>query len=156
MSSFAFMQGSAVQQGGKPYLDRLRVVQTPLFGIYLHRIHAPDLDRGPHDHPWCFASLVLSGGYSEEVWDDPSVPLAHRTRARPRWSLRSLRRSQAHAITAVDGVLWTLVLTGRRHSTWRFWVEGRPVEWKDYQRAGERVGSGAPDERSALWGSPSR
>lgn len=143
--AWAFLEGFSVSQGGKPYLDRLRVVQTPLFGVYLHRIHGPDRDRGPHDHPWWFASLVLSGGYSEEVFDRPAVPDIWRGRERRRWSLRTLRRCQAHRITRVDGVLWTLVVTGRRHDSWRFWISGEPVDWKEYDRTG--------NERGALWGS---
>lgn len=152
-NGWAFMQGFQVQQNDRPYLDRLRMIQTPLFGIYLHRIHGPDRDRGPHDHPWWFASLVLSGSYFEHLWDNPADPKVYRARNHPRWSVKSIRRSQAHAIQEVDGCLWTLVLTGPRHKTWRFWIDGRPVDWKDYSLAGEMAGSGAPDERAALWGS---
>jgi len=56
---WAFMQGFQVAQNGRPYLDRLRVLQTPWFSVLLHRIHEPDLDRDPHDHPWPFVSLIL-------------------------------------------------------------------------------------------------
>lgn len=49
-----------------PYLDRLRLVQTPLFGLYLHHIHRPDREPDPHDHPWWFASLVLTGPRRED------------------------------------------------------------------------------------------
>ncbi len=56
---------------GTPYLTRLRFVQTPWFGIYLHQIHTKDWDRHLHDHPWRFASLVLSGAYCEKVAERP-------------------------------------------------------------------------------------
>ena len=145
------MEGFQVAKNGQPYLDRLRIVQTPLFGVYLHRIHVPDVDRDPHNHPWWFASLVLSGGYHELVWDDP-VNLAKLTyrdtnptlRSRNRWSLRTIRRSQAHKITAVRGQLWTLVLTGPRRASWGFWTDQGFVDWRDYLKA--------QDEDVALWG----
>jgi hypothetical protein len=37
-------------------------------GIFLHVIHRNDDDRDPHDHPWPFTSLILSGGYWDEQW----------------------------------------------------------------------------------------
>ena len=140
------MEGFQVAKNGRPYLDRLRLLQTPLFGIYLHRIHVPDADRDPHDHPWWFASLVLSGGYDELVWDHPEDigELAARRRVRGRWSLRTIRRTQAHMITDVRGQLWTLVLTGPRRSSWGFWTADGFVDWRDYLKG--------QAEDVALWG----
>jgi hypothetical protein len=114
---------------GRPYLDRVRLVQTPLGSLYLHRIHAPDMDEYPHDHPWWFASLVLSGRYAESVYVDPSDLSNARTRNRRRGSLRRLPRHQAHRITEIDGKLWTLVLAGPHHQSWRYWTHDGPVEW---------------------------
>ena len=155
---WALLEGFQVAKNGRPYLDRLRVIQTPLFGVYLHRIHTPDGDRDPHDHPWWFASLVLSGSYDEMVWDHPEdrtrpawrdqISWA-RTRHRGRWSLRTIRRSQAHRITDVHGTLWTLVLTGPRRASWGFWTDRGFVDWRDYLKAGEIA------EDAALWGGPS-
>jgi hypothetical protein len=153
---WAFMEGFQVAKNGRPYLDRLRLLQTPLLGVYLHRIHVPDADRDPHDHPWWFASLVLSGGYDELVWDHPEDigrPAARdairwaRSRVRGRWSLRTIRRSQAHMITDVRGQLWTLVLTGPRRSSWGFWTDGGFVDWRDYLKG--------QSEDVALWGGTS-
>jgi hypothetical protein len=138
---WAFMQGFQVTKNGRPYLDRLRVIQTPLFSVLLHRIHQPDADRDPHDHPWPFASLILSGSYTESIWDDPGRGrrgiLPDHVRERRRWSLRTVGLDQAHMITRTEGVLWTLVFTGRRHPLWRFWTLDGPVDWRDYLAAGE-------------------
>lgn len=146
--SWAFMEGFQAAKGDRPYLDRLRLIQTPMFGLYLHRIHTPDTDRDPHDHPWWFASLVLSGGYTERVWDTPELrdrpPFAPRRRVRGRFSLRCLGRRRAHKITEVRGLLWTLVLTGPRRSSWGFWTAGGYVDWRDYLK-------GQPED-AALWG----
>jgi hypothetical protein len=133
---WAFMEGLDVGTDGDPYLDRLRLVQTPWFGIYLHHIHRPDVDPDPHDHPWWFASLVIAGGYRELVWLDKRERGGRATtvlaRDRSRWSLRSLGRGGAHMITDVTGPLWTLVLTGPRRGDWGFWTPAGFVGWREY------------------------
>jgi hypothetical protein len=121
---------------GDPYLDRLRVVQTPLFGLYLHHIHRADIEADPHDHPWWFASIVLAGSYAELVWPDKRDGSRARHRDRRRWSLRRMGLGSSHIITRVDGPLWTLVLTGPKRASWGFWRSGQFTPWKDYQFAG--------------------
>lgn len=129
---WAFLEGLDIGADGDPYLDRLRIVQTPWFGIYLHHIHRPDRERDPHDHPWWFASLVLSGGYEETVLPDKRNWRRAVVRRRPRWSLRCMPRRSAHMITSADGLLWTLVLTGPRRADWGFWHDGRFTPWREY------------------------
>jgi hypothetical protein len=135
---WAFMQGFQVVQNGRPHLDRLRIVGTPWFSVLLHRIHGPDMDRDPHDHPWPFASLILSGSYDELLWDPRPQDIRWvRKRHHGRFSLRAVKLSQAHRITDVDGLLWTLVLAGRRRESWRFWTDAGPVDWREYLKAGD-------------------
>src|SRR4051794_6827094 len=55
---------------GNPMMERWRLIQTPLLGVYVHFIYREDLDPTPHDHPWAFVSLVLRGEYQERVWPD--------------------------------------------------------------------------------------
>ena len=89
LDRWAFLSGLDIGAGGDPYLDRLRIIQTPWFGLYLHHIHRPDREPDPHDHPWWFASLVLTGWYEEELWHDKHQPLRMIRRERGRGSLRS-------------------------------------------------------------------
>jgi hypothetical protein len=130
---WAFLEGFDVGADGDPYLDRLRLVQTPWASLYLHHIHRPDLERDPHDHPWWFASLVIAGCYEELTWPDKTAAAPQTYRARPRWSVRCLSRAAAHRITSVDGSLWTLVLTGPRRGDWGFWRAGRCIPWREYR-----------------------
>lgn len=129
---WAFMGALDVGAEGDPYLDRLRIVQTPWLGVYLHHIHRPDRDRDPHDHPWSFASLVLAGSYTEMVWRDKLCPSSFRTRERRRWSVARTRRLAAHIITGIEGPLWTLVITGPRRGEWGFWRLGEFIPWREY------------------------
>lgn len=65
--NWAFMQRFEIPNYDSEgnYLTRWRVVQTPWFGIYVHRFDGPDPRPTLHDHPWNFQSLVLVGGYVE-------------------------------------------------------------------------------------------
>lgn len=113
------------------YLRRLRILQTPLFGIYLHWIFEPDADRDPHDHPWRFWSVVLRGGYAEKLYD-AGVGLNGRAFVRSRWSVHTVRLSQAHQITEIEEGLVTLAVVGRRAQEWGFWTDGGWVAWRTY------------------------
>lgn len=115
---WAFMQRFVVPDfdSDEDYLRRLRIVQTPWFGVYLHRIGTPDSRPTLHDHPWNFVSIVLRGGYWECVprfgdYADPQ-PV--------RWINRK-RAEDLHYILTLDRVpTWTLVLVGRRRRVWGY------------------------------------
>lgn len=102
------------------YLRRLRIVQTPWFGIYLHRLGTPDSRPTLHDHPWNFVSIVLRGGYTEMV---PSAT-THASRYHDAHHVRRLNRKRAedfHYIRSLDRTpTWTLVLVGRRRRVWGY------------------------------------
>lgn len=129
---WSILSGIDIGADGDPYLDRLRLLETPLFSIYLHHIHRPDKETDPHDHPWPFWSVVLCGGYSEVVWPDKENPGWEKHRRRGRWSLRRMPLRAAHIITRVTGPLWTLVITGRKRGTWGFYPGGHYVSWQEY------------------------
>lgn len=135
---------------GTQYLVRLRIVQTPLFGIYLHDIHEDDGDRDPHNHPWSFLSLVLRGHYTERYYGDP---LGHRQdyalKTHRRFSIHRMGRAAAHRIVDAAPGLKTLIITGPRKATWGFFEEaprrggigrengygqGLFIEWSEYER----------------------
>lgn len=129
---FALLSPARVVRDDALFLDRLRLVKTPWFGVYLHRIHRPDVDPDPHDHPWPFVSIVLAGGYEELLWPDASARPEYLMRRHSRFRPMVVRRRSAHAITDVRGLLWTLVLTGPDHDDWRFWTPAGPVHWRAY------------------------
>lgn len=100
------------------YLVRIRLVQTPWFGLYLHRFEGPDPRSTLHDHPWPFLSVVLRGGYIERRLDPETMEVdeAHEVR----W-INRLRTHDAHAIVRLLRVpTWTLMVVGRRVRTWGY------------------------------------
>lgn len=117
---------------GNPMMERWRLIQTPLFGIYVHFIYREDLDPVPHDHPWRFWSWVLRGGYVEWVRDDVRVLYEDRWESHARWSFHGFPLRSAHRITRVEPNTVTLVFVGRKLRTWGFYEDdGHFVDYRD-------------------------
>jgi hypothetical protein len=120
-----------VRVGDELHLTRRRV-QCPIFALLATRIFTPDSSRAPHNHSRWFATLILSGGYWESVWDDSADLSAWRVRHHSRFSVMVLRRDQAHRITRVEGKLRTFVVAGPWRGDFEFWTPDGPVGRRDY------------------------
>jgi hypothetical protein len=122
-------------QLGRIYLDRLRILDTPWFGIYLHRMVGPDWSPHNHDHPWPFVSFVLRGGYIENVSIDTHHFEIHMNRY-VRW-FNAKRATDKHRIVWIEREpTWTLVLRGKRVREWGFWTgegEEQFVPFREYE-----------------------
>ena len=114
------------------YMTRWRIVQTPWFGIYVHRFDGPDPRPTLHDHPWDFVSLVLRGGYWERVpaTTDPAVVRLNV------FSACAINRKRAEDVHWITKLLrfptWTLVFVGRRRREWGYL--DRDGKWTRYDQ----------------------
>lgn len=122
-----------------PYLDRVVLLSTPRFGVYLHRIWREDRDPFPHDHPWPFVSVILRGGYDEERHADPRSGRPPVLRRRRAGSVYAIGINEAHRIGQVKARTTTLVFRGRRRpdDMWGFYVGALDgtrifVPWRQY------------------------
>lgn len=127
---WAFMKKFDIMDRDEPtqvYLRRWRLIQTPWGALYLHRIFLRDTGA-PHDHPFTFWSLILRGGYSEEVLHNVATQPQRQHYVRKRGSIHRMRLQDAHSIWEVFPGTWTLVLVGPRRRVWGFWhkVMGLP------------------------------
>ena len=112
---------------GAVYLTRWKI--GPFF---VHKMHAPDYARALHDHPWDFASLVLFGGYREEIADSGAVGGA-REQWNPPGTLLFRGATHTHRVAELPaGTCWTLVLHGPRKRRWGFHSERGWVHWRRY------------------------
>lgn len=148
--NWAFMRRmTLVRPDGMTYLDRLRIIQTPWFAIYLHRIDAPDPGIDLHDHPWPFWSFILRGGYDEwrakaRTFDSPiGVQRRLSTEVRNRFhfapSINRMGLGEAHTIRHVYRVpTWTLMFVGRRSREWGFYADNRWYDHTSYEALGRR------------------
>jgi len=109
---------------GPPYLIRWRLIQCPLFGIYLHRLGTADPRDTLHNHPWPFISFVLRGGYTEYVPGNPKYVPGHTEYAQPiRVRYVNIKRfkNSFHWIAELDRIpTWTLMFVGRRRRVWGY------------------------------------
>jgi hypothetical protein len=131
---------------------RYRLVQTPWFGIYLHRLNTPDRRDTLHDHPWPFISIVMRGDYRE--WLGAPGPdglrVASSGRRRRAGSVRWMRKTDAHTIYQLLRVpTWTLLLVGRRRPepSWGYWEDGEWVPHDQHAYAAEFVAALAARQR---------
>lgn len=141
---WAFMSKLRIPcSGGLVYLVRLRIIDTPWFGVYLHDIREPDHDYDPHDHPWPFTSIILWGGYTERVYDlyhrfpDPEKSMCSERGADLTWGLFSRHKMgqwSAHRITSVKPHSVSLILRGKRNGSWGFHTDEGWVEWDVYKK----------------------
>lgn len=122
---------------GLVYLARLRIIQTPWFGVYWHNIYQPDGDRHPHDHPWNFSSFIVRGGYTEVVHPLPWLDLKMNryTRRWERFTWHKMTTDQAHRIISLDPGTISLIFVGKRSRNWGFFTEDGWMTWQDYEKA---------------------
>lgn len=137
--NWAFMQRFEVPNYDSDgnYLTRWRVIQTPWFGVYVHRFDGPDPRPTLHDHPWDFTSVVLRGGYIEATAysDCDALPVNADKTGIPESSLRvhsawqtfakgainRKKASDAHTIVTLLRVpTWTLMFVGKRTRMWGY------------------------------------
>lgn len=134
---WAFWRWYDIILEGELYLSRLNLLKTPWFSVKLHWIHRPDPDRDLHDHPWWFASLVLSGGYEEYESRDPANQPGQ---ARDINWFNYKNKTTAHRISKVKPNTITLILAGPkdREKDWGFYDADtlKFIHWKEYEGVG--------------------
>lgn len=121
---------------GEVYLFRRRLIQFPLFAVYLHDIELADELPDLHSHPFPFASLILRGGYVEHVAHPQGTELGLvELRSHNRWDVNIFPRGtkKVHTIVRALPRTKTLVLTGRRRDSWGWFVDGEGlVHWSEF------------------------
>lgn len=102
-------------------LKRWKISFRDLFSIRLHKWEQGDPENYQHSHPWNFLTIVISGGYDDVGIGRP----VDRLRA-PAIRFRPLR--WRHSVTNVLPNTWSIVVTGRLVSEWKFWIGEERVE----------------------------
>ena len=97
---------------GQPYLERW-IIWCGIT-LRLHRFHKGDDDKAFHDHPWWFITFPLSSYMEHTPGQEPVVISS--------WRPHFRGASHRHIVTLLHPrPVWTLLLTGRKKSTWGFW-----------------------------------
>ena len=136
-----FLVKEIKSKDGVLHFRRYRLLWTPWFAIYIHRIYKSDDDLHPHSHPWNFISLILSGAYCEELYKQEldQVSIVERWFWTTKYnvflplSIGKRNRHQFHRITTLIGPVTSLVLTYGKCSGWGYKVGGQYVDFKKYR-----------------------
>lgn len=119
--------------GERVYLTRYFIFghTYSTWALMVHQMHRPDDDACHHDHPWSFFTLILRGGYVEEVTNRRTGKVYMR-RNRPGMLLwrPAAHRHRIHKLA--DGGCWTLVLRFRRKQSWGFWTKEGWIHWERF------------------------
>lgn len=116
------------------FFIRYDLLKTPWFSVYLHEFLRSDEDRCLHDHPWPFVTIILRGGYWEEIkapfylQKEGCRPLTISRWRRPGYIGR-YPAEHAHRIELEPSKPkpWSLVFVGRKQRAWGF---HGPQGWK--------------------------
>jgi hypothetical protein len=122
-----FLVREVYDKHGKLQFRRYRILSTPWFSIYLHRLYRDDTNIDPHNHTWDFSSLVLWGSYDE-------VHKKSRLSSRSIGSWYKLTVSEFHRMKNVRGISTILVFAGKKkRDSWGYWVKDKFVDHKEYE-----------------------
>lgn len=100
------------------------------FNVYLHQFFKSDMDD-LHDHPWNFVSLVLKGGYFEELMDKNNPDDMHVTYTPP-LHFNVKKAEDYHRVIVPDKPCWTLFFRGKTRRKWGFNVNGKWIDAQKY------------------------
>ncbi len=118
-------------------------MNTPWFGLRIHKILRSDNDRELHDHPFSFVSVILWGGYTQHTissFDGRDIERFYRP-----GSVIFRRAEDAHRLT-LKTPTWTFVIRGRMRRDWGFHTSDGWVHYRKFITSrGDRLAAGAGD-----------
>jgi hypothetical protein len=124
-----------VRIDGRTYLERWGIEHHRIGGIFIHKMTAPDPGNDPHDHPWWFGSLILTGSYVEARTSLRTS--GSRYNKRRQFSWQTMRTDEFHRIVhIVDGKCWTLVVHGPTVRDWGYKI-ARGGGWISHRHYGQ-------------------
>jgi len=119
------------RKGERLYLTRYWLLghRVSKWALMLHRMHLPD-DACHHDHPWWFITMILRGGYTEEI----SRPDGSVVTRKNRPGMILFRKAEhTHCIKELSpNGCTTLVLRGARSRSWGFHTPSGWVWWSTF------------------------
>lgn len=119
-----------ISREGIVHFRRFRLLETPIFRIYLHQILQADKDKHLHDHPWSFVALILKGHYEEKLLINGS---SHKLNQCKFGKIIFRKSTQFHCINNVFEPTWTLVFAHGKKREWGYQTELGWIDHKTYR-----------------------
>jgi len=111
-------------KSGELHFRRWKIITIPwVCSIYIHGIYKADEDPYLHNHPWKIWTMILRGGYIEELQGG-------KIRVRKPGHMAKAKLSDFHKIKEmIKSPTYTLAVVGRRAvEEWGYMVDGRFVD----------------------------
>lgn len=110
-----------------PVMYRWTLVNRFGCKLLLHHFLPNGDDPEPHDHPFDFVTLVLSGSYIDESWDEigrltgsQGLAFVKVEERMTRGMLRRRRAEHMHRTLISPNGCWTIIATGPKRREWGF------------------------------------
>lgn len=128
-----FLVKEIVSRFGQVHFRRYRLIQTPWFAVYVHQILRSDEDLDPHDHPWNFTSVMLSGAYHEDSW---YPPLFDKMQSNDYYAgdVIEHKAEDAHKLRLISKDVWTLVFVSGRSRYWGYQTKAGWIGHEEYRQ----------------------
>ncbi len=118
---------------GELHFLRYRLLETPWFRIYIHKICVSDYDAHLHTHPWNFLSFILKGGYLQETTAHPKENYRTETHRYEQFDSVEMTRYQGHRITLTKNPTWTLCFAYGSYGPWGYLTDQGFIGHKLYR-----------------------
>ena len=122
-----------------PYLIRYYLLFTDRdkfpFNVFIHKFMTGDDDEDPHDHPWGFFHIILSGGYWEQIpLDDKDGNKFYKGfykvwRQPGYWNIVNSKYTHRVDLDDTKPKPWTLFIPFKHNNEWGFWVKNSMNSW---------------------------
>jgi|SRR5579885_579264 len=124
-----------VSKEGVVHFRRYRLLQTPWFAIYIHRILKSDGDKHMHDHPWGFFSFILEGAYKEITCFAPNFNI-HDPHEFVYYSGSLVHHTaeDCHKLTLLSESVLTLVFAYGKRRVWGYQTEQGWIDFQSYRK----------------------
>lgn len=133
------LESDTITVNGIEYMRRYFIHRTYDWSVQLHHLLTDDQERDPHDHPWDFASHLLTGAYRDH---GPNGTVDYHAPC-----VVTRQAETPHRLQLLDGPMWTLVTCGPARRRWGFHTESGWVPWRTY-RAADATATARPRPRA--------
>jgi len=128
-----FLTKEIVSKEGVVHFRRYRLLKTPWFAIYIHNILQSDMDFDPHNHPWHFTSLILSGSYEEKYITAPDFEEVKTKTVYP-GTINAHKADTAHKLTLKTNEVWSFVVAVGKWRTWGYQTPEGFIDFITYRK----------------------
>lgn len=119
-------------KSGEIHFRRWKIISLPWFSVYIHGIYRADEDLHLHNHPWKIWTIILWGGYVEQLYN---VGISNSPRIRKPGHVAYAKIKDFHKIKEmIKSPTYTLAIVGSRvDNDWGYMVDGKFIDHKTYR-----------------------